>query len=146
VKVEAKPVGIWNVALEYVPGSRLLRLTVVADDGTGNQVPTIWSPITGKDSGSDGITSTPAKSGLLLNSALYGALIAKLGGSSGDVPDSTSALGPYGSKKVFCVGSFCVVSLSNTEAGPLFLTMNDSPDGFDQHNGSLFVKIEEFPL
>jgi hypothetical protein len=145
-KVDAKPPGIWNVIREYVPGARLLRLQVVSVDDKKQAVPTTWSPTPGKDITADGITITPARTGLLLNSALYGALIAKVGGSSAEVPDSMSAAGPYGGKKVVAVGSFCVVSIASTEGGPLFLTMNDSPDSFDSHSGPLWVQIDEFPM
>lgn len=100
-------------------------------------------PNSGTECGADGITITPQKSGFLSNGAMYGALIAKLGGSSADVPDSSSATVPYRNKRVFAVGSYCVVLIGSTESGPLFLKMNDSPDGFAHHSGALYVLIEE---
>lgn len=139
-KVDAKPVGFWNLVIDYFPGSHLLRLQVVSKDEKDHDVPILWSPIHGMDCAADG--STIPKSGLLYNGAMYGALIAKIGGSSADLPDSSSTGGPYGSKKVFAVGSCCVVAIGDTEGGPLFLTMNDSFDGFPHHSGALHILIE----
>jgi hypothetical protein len=47
---------------------------------------------------------------------------------------------------VFGVGSHCVISLASTEGGPLYLTMNDNPEGFTSHSGSLHVLIEQYAL
>lgn len=144
VRVEARPVGLWGLAIDYVPGSRLLRFTVLTTDQHGGSAPSSWSPIKGTDCGADGIpTTSPPKAGLLNTAALYGALIAKVGGSSADIPDPSSAMAPYGNKRVFPVGSYCVVLIGSTEGGPLFLTMNDSPDGFVSHSGALHVLIEQ---
>jgi hypothetical protein len=146
VALDAKPVGLWTLVADYVPGSRLLRFKVVAQDAQGLAVQNVWSPIKGTDCGADGIPITPAKAGLLSTGALYGALIAKVGGSSADLPDSTSLTAPYGTKRVFAVGSHCVVSLGSTEGGPLFLTMNDTPDGFVHHSGALYILIEAYSM
>ena len=142
VTVQAQPVGLWNLACDYVPGSRLLRFKVLALDAQGNILPTIWTPAKGTDCGPDGVTTAPAKTGMLYAGAQYGALIGKLGGSSADIPDSSSATGPYVNRKVFAIGSCCVISVSNSEGGPLFLTMNDSADGFAGHLGKLCVSVE----
>ena len=74
--------------------------------------------------------------------------LAKIGGSTADVPDSTAgSSGPYPGKKVFAVGSDCIVALpAAADGGPLFFTMNDKPSDFEQHTGELFVTIEHFPL
>jgi len=144
VAVQARPVGLWNLAVDYVPGSRLLRFTVLALDQQNKKFSTIWNPVKGTDCGADGIVTNPLKTGLLCTGAQYGALIGKLGGSSADLPDSSSPAGPYPNKKVFGVGSYCVISLSNLEGGPLFLTMNDSPDGFEGHQGDLHALIEYY--
>jgi len=146
VKVEARPVGLWGLASAYVPGSRLLRFKVISTDEQGNTVPTVWSPVKGTNCEADGLISVPAKLGLLSMAAMYGALIGKVGGSSADLPDSSSPGAPYGNKRVFPVGSYCVISIGSAEGGPLFLTMNDSPDGFAQHSGTLQVLIEEHSL
>jgi hypothetical protein len=106
-------------------------------------VPTLWSPINGVDCGADGIRNALPKAGFLSTAAAYGALIGKIGGSSADLPDSSSAASPYGNKRVFAVGTYCVVSIGGTDGGPLFLTMNDSPEGFAYHSGALCVLIEQ---
>jgi hypothetical protein len=41
------------------------------------------------------------------------------------------------------VGSHCVISLGATKGGPLFVTMNDTPEGFANHSGALVVLVEE---
>jgi hypothetical protein len=143
-KVEARPTGLWSVVSDYVPGSRLLRFTLLDKNAQNLPVSTSWSPATGVQCGADGIGIATAKAGLLTPSALCGALIAKLGGSSADVPDGSQPTAPYGNKRVFAVGSHCVISLAATEGGSLFLTMNDSPEGFANHSGELYVLIEEY--
>jgi len=79
----------------------------------------------------------------LCGGALYGALIGKIGGSSADVPDNSQQASPYGSRRAFAVGSHCVISLGATKGGPLFVTMNDTPEGFANHSGALVVLVEE---
>jgi hypothetical protein len=143
LKVDARPVGLWNLAIEYVSGSRLLRFKVVALDDLGHIFPSVWSPIKATECGADGIVTTPLKTGLLCSGAQYGSLIGKLGGSSADLSNANSA-GASGNSKVFAVGSYCVMSVGSSEGGPLFLTMNDSPDGFEGHKGELLVSIEHY--
>lgn len=141
--VEAKPTGLWNLVTNYVTGSRLLRFRWLPQDAQGNPLPDKWNPGTNVLCGADGTWITPAKTGLLSGGALYGALIGKIGGSSADVPDTSQPAAPYGSRRVFAVGSHCVISLGSTEGGPLYLTMNDAPEGFASHSGALTVLIEE---
>lgn len=146
VEVKAQPTGFWGLVSSYLPGSRLLRFTVVEKDENGKPVLTTWNPASGIRCGADGITQ-PTKSGLLNSAALYGALIGKFGGSSADVPDTVASTSPpYPTKRVFGVGSHCVISLTSAEGGPLYLTMNDNPDGFASHSGSLHVLIEQYAL
>jgi hypothetical protein len=150
ITVDANPPGVWQRVLDYVGGLRLLRLRVVNEDAKGAAVATTWYQGTGDEAGPDGkFTSAAggaAKTGLLLPSALRGALIAKIGGSTADLPDPAAPAAPYGTKRVFAVGSYCVVNLSAAEAGPLYLAMNDSPDSKHEHAGTLHVAIEEFLL
>jgi hypothetical protein len=141
--VEAKPTGLWNLVTDYVTGSRLLRFRWMRQDAQGNALPDSWSPDKNVRCGADGTWVTPAKTGLLSGGAMYGALIGKIGGSSADVPDTSQPASPYGSRRVFAVGSHCVISLGATEGGPLYLTMNDAPDGFASHTGAFTVLIEE---
>jgi hypothetical protein len=146
IEVKALPTGIWNLVSSYIPGSRLLRFTVVNRDANGDPVLTTWDTGTGTNCSADGIITSPPKSGLLSTGTLFGSLVGKLGGSSADVPDSSAPTAPYGTKRVFGVGSHCVISLASTESGPLYLTMNDSPDGFASHSGSLQVLIEQYAV
>jgi hypothetical protein len=71
---------------------------------------------------------------LITGKAPPGALIGKVGGSTSGKEDGTL---------IFCVGNFCVLRLSETQEGALFLTMNDSPKGFQSHEGELNVNVFE---
>lgn len=148
VQVLARPSGLWTLALEYVAGSRLLRTQIVAADANQAAVEVTWFVKPRENCGADGIVRNPAKTGLLCAGAPYGALVGKLGGSTADVPDPTPALAatPYGSKRVFAIGSRSVINLGATDGAPLFLTMNDSPEDFHYHEGALHVLIEYYPL
>ncbi len=55
------------------------------------------------------------------------------------------AQGVYSGRKVFTVGTYCVVTLASSDSGALFLTMNDAPENFKDHSGELHVLIEEAP-
>jgi hypothetical protein len=146
IKLVATAAPLWTLVRDYVPGSRLLRFTVVDKDESNAAVASKWCPVDKTPPcGPDGIVPTTSKSGLLTNGALYGALIGKLGGSSADVPDSSAVGSPYGTKRVFAIGSHCVISLASGDAGPLFLTMNDTPNGFGGHSGELHILLEEYP-
>jgi len=147
VKVSAKPDGFWTLVHEYVAGGRLLRFQVRDKDKDQTSVPMSWSPADGSHVTADGIAFSGApKTGVLSTAAPYGALVGKVGGSSADLPDSASAGTPYGTKKTFVVGAYCIVALAASDGGPLFLSMNDNPEGFAGHSGALHVLIEEYPL
>jgi hypothetical protein len=80
----------------------------------------------------------------LLPTAARGTLVGKIGGSTADLPDlSSTGASTLPAKKFFVSGSFALVELANTDCGPLFLTMNDSPELFCQHSGELWVRIDE---
>jgi hypothetical protein len=70
-------------------------------------------------------------------------LIGKLGGSSADQPDASQTTAPYGTKKVFAVGSYSVIALTKDDAGPLYLTRNETLDAFSEDLGTLHILIEE---
>lgn len=148
VLVPSNPGRFWTLAHEFVAGSRLLRLRTVDEDKDGNQVPMLWSPASDIRCGPDGDPTVTARTGMLCTSAGYGALVGKIGGSTGDLPDTTAgSSGPYAGKKVFAVGAECIVSLpAAADGGPLFLTMNDKPEGFPAHAGDLHVFIQYYPL
>jgi hypothetical protein len=144
VKVESKPPGFWTTAIPFVSGPRLLRLTVQPTDDKGSNVPVIWRSAAG-ECGADGLKGA-ANTGMLLTNTSAGALIGKIGGSTADLPDAQGQAGAstaYSGRKVFPVGSYAVIALADTDSGPLFLTMNDAPDGFATHSGALWVLIEE---
>ena len=151
VRIPAKPAGLWELGVEYVGGSRLLRMQVVGHDEKGNKTGTTWHADKDLESTADGLSNdpTPAQTpekkpeALLNRAARRGALIAKIGGSTADIPDGGSPGTPYGTKKVFAVGSRCIISLASSEGGPLFFTMNDWPECFANHDGVLHVLIEE---
>jgi|SRR5579862_1362142 len=150
VVIPAKPAGLWELALDYVSGSRLVQIRVMATDDRGNNVETSWKPDASASSTADGI-DIEAKDActadkMLSRMARRGALIAKIGGSTADIPDGGNTAAPWANRKVFTVGSRCVVPVASTEGGPLFLTMNDCPSGFPQHEGRLHVLIEEYPV
>ena len=111
-------------------------------------MPTLWSPATGLECGPDGDPSKSLRTGMLCTSAAYGALIGKIGGSTGDVPDTSGGLaGPYPNKKVFAVGTESILTLATVaDGGPLFLSMNDKPEEFPEHSGELFVLLQYYPL
>jgi hypothetical protein len=133
---------------EYIPGVRLLRIQTSGEDQQKKKVPMLWSPATGIQCGPDGDLSKPGVSGMLCSSAAYGALVGKVGGSTGDLPDLTpGTTAPYGNKKVFAAGSDSIIVLPTAaDGGPLFLSMNDKPDEFPKHSGELFVRLQYYPL
>jgi hypothetical protein len=147
VGIAARPAGFWTLAYEFVPGSRLLRMRAWNEDQNKKQVPMTWDPTKEDHCGADGMARA-APTGALFTSAGYGALIGKIGGGTADIPDTAGgSSGPYANKKVFAVGSYCIVPLTTAaDGGPLFLTMNDKPEEFAKHSGELMVLLEYYPL
>jgi hypothetical protein len=147
-RVFACPAGFWTLAQEYVPGSRLLRIRTLRHDQHNRPIPMAWNPSTEIQCGPDGDHTAGSKAGMICGAAAYGALIGKIGGSTGDLPDTTPGnLSPYGSKKVFAVGTDAIVALPAVgDGGPLFLSMNDVPKDFPKHSGELLVLLEYYPL
>jgi len=146
IRVPAKPRGLWTLAQDYVPGSRLLRARVVDRDAKENRVATIWNPDSNLHCGPDGIFAKTDTSKLLYSSAFIGALIGKLGGATADHPNTTTGAPPYDGKKVFAVGSELILVLAKTDGGPFFLSMNDLPENFANHSGELLVLLQDYPL
>ncbi|HXJ37904.1 MAG TPA: hypothetical protein VNH18_01425 [Bryobacteraceae bacterium] len=147
-QVDARPAGFWNMIIPYVFGPRLLRITVHGRDDKGQTVPKRWHLSQNEEIGADGQPAGKTTTGILVTTAARGALVGKLGGSTADLPDSATGttVVPYRDKKVFAVGSSGVIPVAAADSGPLFLTMNDSPEGFENHSGSLWVLIEESSL
>jgi hypothetical protein len=165
VNIPAHPVGYWTLASEFVPGSRLLRIHTLTADHRARAAPVVWNAVPGNPCGPDGapsprpnVTDAPTgpsgnpssivKATMLCNSAAYGALIGKIGGSTADLPDLTPGVTtPYGNKRAFAVGSDAIIALpAATDGGPLFLTMNDKPEEFPKHSGEIQVYLEYYPL
>jgi hypothetical protein len=150
IKVPAKPAGLWTPVDDYIIGPRLLRFQVVDADKDKNKVPTTWKLDAKTDCSADGLIDASAAVGLLLPVALRGALIGKIGGGSADLPELPTGAGltapigtVYPGRRVFAVGSYCVIRISTDDSGQLFLTANDSPKELANHSGVLHVLVEE---
>jgi hypothetical protein len=115
--------GIWQRACDYVEGPGLLKIEATGTWKYLNIEPQPCSPNGDRESTLDDENNIHGKSP-------RGALIGRIGGSIAD-RDTAS---------VFAVGSFCVRKLDK-EAGPLFLTINDAWNGFDDNDGELTVKV-----
>lgn len=127
-KVKAKPDNgaLWNLVYEYLAGPRRLRFKAQGD----------WKRCPDRVCGPNGDIREKFEADNLSGSAPVGALIGKIGGSSADKGDAT---------QVFVVGDHCVIHVSDTARGGLYLTMNDHPANFQHHDGELEVTIEEAP-
>jgi len=142
IVVNARPVGLWTRAVDYVAGPRKLKITA---DPTSTW--TLGSSNPGPDG--DPNQSQNANALPLLPSALIGALIGKIGGSAADntAPVVSTAgmppVAPIGVPAPFSIGSFCILEISATQKGSLLLTMNDTAAAFAQHSGKLIVDIFE---
>jgi hypothetical protein len=123
--IPAQPASLWTLVHEYVKGPVKLRITA-----TGT-----WDYAPSKSCGPDGTRDTAFSPEALMPSALIGTLVAKVGGSPGDKPD-TKNIG-------FIVGSYSVIALDEKTEGPLFLTMNDRLDQFGNHEKKVTVTVEE---
>jgi hypothetical protein len=142
IVVNARPVGLWTRAVDYIAGPRKLKITV---DATSTW--TLGSSNAGPDGDPNQTQNTNAPP--LLPSALIGALIGKIGGSAADntAPVISAAglppVAPIGVPTPFSIGSFCILEISASQKGSLFLTMNDIAAAFAQHSGELTVSVFE---
>jgi hypothetical protein len=147
VRVPARPAGFWTLVEEYIPGCRLLRILVLNEDEGHQPVLTNWKPAPNSTCGPDGLADNPDKGPLLCSTASYGALIGKIGGSTGDLPDTTpGTTSLWGNKKVFAAGAVCILNLALADGGPLFLAVNDHSEKFRRHSGELLVSLQYYPL
>jgi hypothetical protein len=97
--------------------------------------PAFWRYASEGVSGPDGdYASNINIASLITEKAPVGALIGKIGGSTSGKDDGAL---------IFCVGSFCVFRLSDSQEGALFLTINDSPKGFRDNDGQMLVNVYE---
>ena len=138
VTLHARPDGLWTKVREYIAGPRRLRIMA------SGRWALVSNPVT--QCGPDGAFAATITGLLLLPTALSGSLIAKIGGGTSDywVPamGSSTPVTPA-SVLIFPVGSFCTIDIPQTVSGALFLTMNDMPNGFGNHDGSITVDIYE---
>jgi len=144
VVVPARPIALWTRVVDYVVGPRKLKFVAAQASS--------WTLSAANIQGPDGDPAQTVNPNALplLQSALIGALICKIGGSAADnTTPVASAVGgvpaiPTGIPVPFAVGSFCIVELqAGQQKGSLFLTMNDAPAQFSQHAGQLTVDIFE---
>jgi hypothetical protein len=123
-KVAAPKDFIWVLVVDYIRGPRKLKF-----EATGS-----WTYEAGVTCGPDGAPREGFHNSNLHKSALRGCLLAKIGGSPGDTP---------GSDKIWAVGSYSVIEISDQVSGGLFVSMNDDPRRFPLHDGEIQVKISE---
>ncbi len=135
ISVPAKPDGVWTVALEYVEGARKLRLRVLPDPHSHTME---WQYSAGKTCGPDGDLSAPFPTDALSSQSLLGALVAKVGGGSGEKPAADA-------KTIYSVGRYAVINVDATARGALFVAMNDNVAKFANHTGELLLEISEAP-
>jgi hypothetical protein len=124
-KVPAKPVdGIWTPILDYVTGPVILRITANGE----------WRPAADlKSCSADGFRHWAfGRDALLAKKAPPGALIGKWGGSNIATDDG----------EIFLVGTYAVVTVEKP-MGPLYLTINDAAEFFDDNSGELEVSVEQ---
>jgi hypothetical protein len=116
--------GIWTPVLDFVTGPIILCITA-----TGR-----WKPVEALDDCDAGGFRrwSFGRDALLTKKAPLGALVGKLGGSNIAADDA----------EVFAVGTYFVLNVDK-QSGPLYLTINDAPDGFDDNSGEIVVVIKQ---
>ena len=124
-KVPGKPSAVWTLVHEYVTGPCRLRITA-----TGK-----WQYRAGKECEADGVRDAGFSQEMLNQAAGLGALVGKIGGSPADKGGDA--------KLSFVAGSYVVLAFDEKVEGALYLTMNDEPKHFDQHDGQIEVAIDE---
>lgn len=123
-KVPSKPSGLWTRILDFVPPQKKLKIVAMGE----------WNYI-GKPKGTCGPDGDPAllkgAADCISQEAPIGALIGKLGWSTAGKAEGT----------VFSVGQWCFIETKDDKSGALFLTMNDVPSSFTNHEGELEVEV-----
>jgi hypothetical protein len=129
LRIPAQPSASWTLAIDHVAGPALLKI-----EAEGK-----WRFADRSDAGCgpDGVaTSHLPGDRCLVAAAPVGALVGKLGGST---VANDGVLH-------FPVGRHCVIELTATQRGPLYLTINDFPGGFDDNGGEVTVRVERLPV
>lgn len=123
VEVNAKPDGLWTLAIDYLTGPAFIKIE--AKEGT-------WWYTAGQECSADGdLASLVAAKTCILANAPVGALIAKIGGSTAGTADGTMIL----------IGRSCTFEIAEAQRGPLYLTINDQPNGLADNRGKLTALI-----
>jgi hypothetical protein len=130
-----------------VTQAKSIKIEVVVDAARVPAVTGTWTPkdfpnhctadgdVTGTARGTFSPTGSP-----IVASAPFGALIARIGGSTADTgPDVATTP----SRIFFSAGRQCVFVVPATPAGSLFLGINDDPARMIGVTGSLLVNIYE---
>src|ERR1041385_6029454 len=124
IRIEANPAsGLWTNVCEYLGPKRLIKIEA-------NKTST-WKYGEGKPCGADGDLDGDGAE-LMVQTAPLGALIGKMGGSTA-VNETENPL--------FVVGSLIVMRLKDTQEGPLYLTINDSPKGLADNSDGIQVNV-----
>jgi hypothetical protein len=135
IDVPAEPGVVWTPALDYVtPGK--LYLIKVDPDANGNAQK--WSPESGEPCTADGDASlTQSTTAAPLPGCSLGALIARIGGSTADMPGDKEKL------LLFSAGRHCVFlqPADTAKSGALYLGVNDASSSAAKLKGKLVVHI-----
>jgi hypothetical protein len=125
LKVPTPAGSAWTPALDFLTVNRIYRIRVA--DGEK------WKPAgAATECTADGVNAEARDSSLVCAEASYGALIAKIGGSTADKTGI-----------VFGVGRHCIRQVTDpTKLGPLYLGMNDSLERMSTVEGQLEVVID----
>src|SRR5437879_557338 len=126
-EVPAKPTGVWTLVHTYLDRCLRLKLEARGQWTYSANLKDLCGPDGDLASGLDA-------SRCLIPKAPVGALIGKLGGSTGGLDDGY----------LFVVGSYCILEPGRAavpKTGPLYLAINDRPDGLADNNGALKVRV-----
>jgi hypothetical protein len=140
VKVPERTATLWTPALDYVTQGKLYKITVepkVESTTSAKLIDQTWTPDSGAACTADGDLALSRKD-LMVEGSAAGALIAKVGGGSGDLkPDKEKVI-------LFAAGRHCVFSVTDvTKCGALYLVMNDAAANLAKVGGQLEVTISE---
>ena len=126
VKVPEPQATAWTPALDFLISKRLYRLQV--------KLGSKWTLLDATtDCTADGYDNAPPRNGdPICIAAPFGALIAKVGGSTADKGGT-----------IFGVGRYCIYRVADdANAGPLYLGANDLPAAMSKIQGQIEVEIE----
>jgi hypothetical protein len=126
IDVEAKPAGLWTLALDSIEGPALLKIEAAGQWS--------YSPAAKKCPPDGDLAAVFSTANCILPDAPVGALIAKIGGSTAGIKDGANG-------KLYVVGHMAVIPIDQNASGPVFLTINDQISGFGDNSGKLNAKL-----